>query len=225
MDRNSLQLIINNDKALQDLDRYFKDSGELNLICDKIGRERDTDNREQLISKMPKIGDAIGYCYQQEGHMFYVLNFLTAEKTFVYDLITGLWHQRAYYDESSNVLRAHRGQNGATAFDTTLVGDHSLPIIYEFSLDEYTDNGAKIIRRRRFPHTADQQKNVFYHSLEVEMEKGTADILVQGLGSLTLAIDESFETYPEGVFDSSSSDVWNVNKVNSGSGNLYIVEI
>ena len=52
MDQNSLQLIINNDKALQDLDRYFKDSGELHLICDKIGRERDPENREQLINKM-----------------------------------------------------------------------------------------------------------------------------------------------------------------------------
>ena len=52
MDRNSLQLIINNDNAIKDLDRYFKDSGELHLICDKIGRERDPENREQLISKM-----------------------------------------------------------------------------------------------------------------------------------------------------------------------------
>ena len=52
MDKNSLELIINNDKALKDLDRYFKDSGELHLICDKIGRERDTDNREQLINRM-----------------------------------------------------------------------------------------------------------------------------------------------------------------------------
>jgi ubiquinone/menaquinone biosynthesis C-methylase UbiE len=52
MDRNSLQLIINNDKALRDLDRFFKDSGELHLICDKIGRARDQEIREQLISKM-----------------------------------------------------------------------------------------------------------------------------------------------------------------------------
>ena len=52
MDKNSLELIINNDKALQDLDRFFKDSGELHLICDKIGRERDLGNREQLIRKM-----------------------------------------------------------------------------------------------------------------------------------------------------------------------------
>ena len=52
MDKNSLELIINNDKALQDLDRYFKDSGELHLICDKIGRTRDNETREQLINKM-----------------------------------------------------------------------------------------------------------------------------------------------------------------------------
>ena len=52
MDRNSLKLIINNDKALQDLDRYFKDSGELHLICDKIGRANDPETREQLIKKM-----------------------------------------------------------------------------------------------------------------------------------------------------------------------------
>lgn len=52
MDRNSLELIINNDNAIKDLDRYFKDSGELHLICDKIGRERDLETREQLISKM-----------------------------------------------------------------------------------------------------------------------------------------------------------------------------
>ena len=52
MDKETLELIINNDKALQDLDRFFKDSGELHLICDKIGRERDLENREQLIKKM-----------------------------------------------------------------------------------------------------------------------------------------------------------------------------
>ncbi len=52
MEKDTLQLIINNQKALQDLDRFFKDSGELHLICDKIGRERDTETREQLIKKM-----------------------------------------------------------------------------------------------------------------------------------------------------------------------------
>ena len=52
MDKDTLELLINNDKALQDLDRYFKDSGELHLICDKIGRAKDNETREQLINKM-----------------------------------------------------------------------------------------------------------------------------------------------------------------------------
>jgi hypothetical protein len=52
MDKETLELIINNKNAIRDLDRFMKDSGELHLICDKIGRERDFENREHLISKM-----------------------------------------------------------------------------------------------------------------------------------------------------------------------------
>ncbi len=52
MDKESLELIINNNKAIKALDRLLKDSGELHLICDKINRERDISNREDLIRKM-----------------------------------------------------------------------------------------------------------------------------------------------------------------------------
>ena len=52
MDKDTLELIINNKNAIRDLDRYMIDSGELHLICDKIGRTRDNETREQLISKM-----------------------------------------------------------------------------------------------------------------------------------------------------------------------------
>ena len=52
MDKDTLELIINNKNALKDLDRYFKDSGELHLICDKIARTSDPEIRDQLIKKM-----------------------------------------------------------------------------------------------------------------------------------------------------------------------------
>ena len=52
MDKETLELIINNKNAIQDLDRFFKDTGELHLICDKIGRASDPETREQLIKKM-----------------------------------------------------------------------------------------------------------------------------------------------------------------------------
>jgi hypothetical protein len=52
MDKDTLELIINNKNAIRDLDRFMIDSGELHLICDKIGRTRDNETREQLINKM-----------------------------------------------------------------------------------------------------------------------------------------------------------------------------
>lgn len=52
MDKESLELIINNDKAILALDRFMRDSGELHLACDKLNRERDVNNREELIRRV-----------------------------------------------------------------------------------------------------------------------------------------------------------------------------
>ena len=52
MDKETLELIINNKNAIRDLDRFMKDSGELHIICDKIGRAKDIETQEQLIKKM-----------------------------------------------------------------------------------------------------------------------------------------------------------------------------
>lgn len=59
MDKESLELIINNNKAIQGLDRLLKQSGELHLICDKVNRERDISNREDLIKKMGRKNKAL----------------------------------------------------------------------------------------------------------------------------------------------------------------------
>ena len=52
MDKETLELIINNKKAIHALDRFMRDSGELHLACDKLNRERDIGNREELIIKV-----------------------------------------------------------------------------------------------------------------------------------------------------------------------------
>ena len=59
MDKESLELIINNKKAIGALDRLLKDSGELHLACDKVNRERDISNREELIRKMGQKNKAL----------------------------------------------------------------------------------------------------------------------------------------------------------------------
>jgi hypothetical protein len=53
---------------------------------------------EYAIQSYGDVTDAIAYTYQQEGHMFYVLTFPTANKTWVFDVTTGLWHERAGFE-------------------------------------------------------------------------------------------------------------------------------
>lgn len=44
-----------------------------------------------------KFNDCSAFVLDQEGHKFIVLNFQSACKTWVYDIATGLWHQRQSY--------------------------------------------------------------------------------------------------------------------------------
>jgi hypothetical protein len=47
------------------------------------------------------IADAIGFCYTQAGHVYYVLTFPSGNATWVYDLTTGLWHERGEFIDGS----------------------------------------------------------------------------------------------------------------------------
>jgi hypothetical protein len=47
------------------------------------------------------IADATSFCYTQAGHAFYVLTFPSGNATWVYDLTTGLWHERGEFIDGS----------------------------------------------------------------------------------------------------------------------------
>lgn len=98
---------------------------------------------EYAISKMADISDAIGYTYQQSGHVFYVLTFPSANQTWVYDLSlesdpTMAWHQRCWTDRNGNLQR-HRGMSSAFINGLNVVGDWENGIIYEQALDSFVD--------------------------------------------------------------------------------------
>ena len=69
-----------------------------------------------------QLDDAIGYVYQEEGHMFYVLNFPTADVTWVYDISQKVWHQRMWLD-SNGIEHRHRSNVFAYAYGSYVVGD------------------------------------------------------------------------------------------------------
>lgn len=128
---------------------------------------------EAEISKYGTLSDAIGYTYQQGGHLFYVLNFPGADKTWAYDLSTEMWHERMWMDNNGGEHR-HRGQVQAFAYGEVVVGDWENGTLYALDLDVYEDDGAPIKRVRGFPHVIDDAKRIIYQSLTLDMEVGNA---------------------------------------------------
>jgi hypothetical protein len=140
-----------------------------------------THSIETEFSTYSNIADATGYCYQQQGHQFYVLNFTEADKTWVYDIITGEWHERCWLDANGNEHR-HRGNYCAFAYGKIVVGDWETGDLYQLDLNTYTDatpggsGNGPIKRLRSFPHMIDtgMNKRVFYRTLIANMAVGTS---------------------------------------------------
>ena len=124
------------------------------------------------ISKYTIISDAVGFCYQQGSHIFYMLSFPSADTTWCYDLSTQLWHERGYLDENG-ALRRHRANCVAFAYNKTIVGDWQNGKLYQFDLNNYTDNGDAILRLRSFPHLVSDGDRVSYTNFMADIEVGT----------------------------------------------------
>jgi len=126
---------------------------------------------EHAMSQYSTISDAIGYIYQEEGHMFYVLNFPTADATWVYDISTSLWHERTWND-TNGIEHRHRSNVFAFAYGSYVVGDWQNGNLYALDQNNYTDNGAPIVRTRSFPHVLNELKRVIYRKFVADMQCG-----------------------------------------------------
>lgn len=126
------------------------------------------------ISKYDRISDAIGFCYQQGSHMFYVLTFPSADATWSYDLSTQLWHQRGYL-EPDGTLHRHRANCVAFAYGKTICGDWQNGKLYDWSLTAYDDAGQPIMRLRSFPHIVKDLDRISYKQFIADIEVGTIE--------------------------------------------------
>jgi hypothetical protein len=139
---------------------------------------------ERAIQSYATINDAVGYSYQMEGHSFYVLTFPTANKTWVYDVATGLWHRRGYFNQTNGLFDRHRSNAQAYYNRNVVVGDYENGNLYAFDLDVYTDNGdmMKWLRSwRALPTGSNNLKRTIHHSLQLDCETGAG--LASGQGS------------------------------------------
>ena len=147
-----------------------------------IGQRISTHAIEWQLQEYADISDATGYTYQQDGHSFYVLNFPGANTTWVFDVATGAWHERAAFANGS--FNRHRGDNMCNFESNIVIGDYENGNIYTFDLTTYEDNGQpqKWLRSwRALPTGANNLNRTAQHSLQLDCETGVG--LVTGQGS------------------------------------------
>lgn len=142
---------------------YMLDGGQLTPISNN--------SIEYQLSKSDYLTDAVAYTYQEEGAYFYVLSITDLDKTFVYDVTTKLWHERASTSVEGTFKR-HKSSYQAFWKGSNYVGDYTSNDINRLSLDIGDDNGTVINRQRDLPIVSSDGKWVSCNRFELEVQVG-----------------------------------------------------
>ena len=131
-----------------------------------------THSIEHAIASYPVVSDAIGYGYEEDGHLFYMLSFPTADATWCFDLTAGAWHQRASFQ--GGAFHRHRSNCFMNFGDVRLVGDYQSGQVHQMSRSVYTDAGNPLVCVRRTPHlwNKSNRERVFHAQLQIEFTPG-----------------------------------------------------
>ena len=94
---------------------------------------------EQAWSEVSTLEDAIAWSYQDLGHGFVCFYIPAAETTWVYDVTTQAWHERALWNPALVAWEPHLARCHAWVWERHLVGDRQSPAVYHLDPACYTD--------------------------------------------------------------------------------------
>lgn len=174
----------------------------------------------ELIRVSYGISDAVGYAYQEDGRTFYVLTFPAASWTVVYDLSTGLWHERLTWDSGTSAWKQwHGGGAHAFVFGKHLVANigYSAGKIYQQSLGIYQDEGDNLRHLRIAPYVQQQHQWIFHHELKL-FTKGTPTIAMS-------YSDDGGLTWSTAQTKKAAGNMANFRRLGKSRGRLYATTI
>jgi hypothetical protein len=123
---------------------------------------------EWQINTYGDVSDAQAFSYKRNGHSFYVLTFPSDDATWVYDLTTDSWHERARFDTYTGKFKRYEINCHCFFNNTNFVGD-----IYGM-ISIFSDNqfgGGKWLRSwRALSPGTDDLKGSQHHSLRVDCQ-------------------------------------------------------
>jgi len=124
------------------------------------------------------LSDARSFSYIHEGHTFYVITFPSADRTWVFDAATGLWHTRSSWpNDPDGRWRA----NCYAYFNRKhLVGDFQHGKIYELDHTYFQDDGhtQKAVRTAQAVNA--DRRTIFFHELELLIQSGVGTAVGAG---------------------------------------------
>lgn len=118
------------------------------------------------------VSDAYCFSYTFEGHKFIVLTFPTANATWVYDISTGLWHERISWDANGNSYGRWRGACAAQIYNKIMIGDAYSGRIGYLDNAAFTEFGNTMQALMIGPVMHQDRKRVFHTRFELDMEAG-----------------------------------------------------
>ena len=133
-----------------------------------------TDALDSAIDGYSDISDALAFAYQYKGRTFYVLTFPTADKTWLYDVTTGMWSQWSYNGDDAR----HLSNCYARFNQTHVVGSATDGQLYTLSATAYDDDGTTITRLRQTPHIHGNGKTLHIPRVHVVFEQGVGTVSV-----------------------------------------------
>jgi len=131
---------------------------------------------EHEAATYPRVDDAIGQAYTEQGHTFYLLTFPTANVTWCYDEQAPegrRWHKRGTWVSEEGLYKYQRPVFHAFAFDKHLMADRESARIYHMANRFPKDIEGRVIRRlRRSPTVQNENRLIVYNWFELLMETG-----------------------------------------------------
>jgi hypothetical protein len=127
---------------------------------------------ERYIAKM-KSNDAFGFAYNYSGHAFYILSLPTANRTFCYDLTTGIWHNRSTREVNTNQLEMWYPSFACNFNGEVYFGTYKANALVVMDQSKHTEWDGRPIRRiRRSPVIISEFSNLIVDMFRVECGTG-----------------------------------------------------
>lgn len=150
------------------------DLGNNGIYINYGGTEADrvsTPAIEREISKFNNITDAVAQIWQENQHIFYIIDFPTANKTYCYDITEKSWTNRASLKDD-NTLISWRYKN-ATMNSNGKIWQTAPGVIVEQTEEKWNEHDDKpILRLRRGGVIYSDQSHFYINAIEVNINNG-----------------------------------------------------